>query len=187
MSQPRSTPRGQKVASSTTVGSTVVASTAVTGSTVSTPKKPVARVRGGAATTGISKIAPTEPVPDMPPAPVEPVQPMVQPIVQQPPRAGCTLLELVTYMNTVYAAWTFFIPPKGINDIIGCKRAAASPHVCQKWTFIQVGSDDDRRRIGEIRSSFVQNAFSNRAVPCYLTHAATLVFTDANTGSKLRL
>jgi hypothetical protein len=91
------------------------------------------------------------------------------------------------YMNTVYATWSFFIPPKGINDIIGCKRAAASPHVCQKWIFIQVGGEDDRRRTGEVRSSFVQNAFSNRAVPCYLTHTATLVFTDANTGSRLRL
>ncbi len=153
------------------------------------PRRSATLRSGAAEAVGVdsnSKISPPAPekteikpeVPSEPPA-------LPPPIAQ--PRAGCTLLELVMYMNNVYPAWTFFIPPKGINDIIGCKRAAVSPHVCQKWIFIQIGNEDDRRRTGEVRSSFVQNAFSNRAVPCYMTHAATIVFTDANSGSRMRL
>lgn len=71
-------------------------------------------------------------------------------------------------------------PRRNINDFVATKG--------DKLHFIQLVAPDDQRMAGERRGTFIQNAFSNDAVPVYAEVSPRGVsLTDANTGARVGL
>lgn len=107
-------------------------------------------------------------------------KPAAKPARVKPP----TTIEIAMAKYTA-AGWTIIKPPRGaVNDFMASRGA--------RFHFVQVvtkSTIDDPKFHGEAKNSFVQNAFSNGAVPIFAHvvegSSPKVTFEDVNTGDRV--